>query len=144
MKISEVPNDTGITEGIREIRYAVDSDGRYERVGSTGWEPVNIANALAWEQIRREVAAAAIRVKEGKLSPLAYYMAVNQMDQALLARYAGMSRWRIWWHLRPGVFRRLNKKILARYATLFNIPLAELMDGKLLPPSPPNVIDKSS
>ncbi|MFH7319884.1 hypothetical protein ACHHRT_04630 [Desulfurivibrio sp. D14AmB] len=144
MKISEVPNDTGITEGGREIRYAVDEAGRYSPVGSTGWEPVNIANSLAWEKIQQEVAAMTIAIKNGRFSPLAYYMALNQMDAALLAGYVGISRWRVRLHLKPFFFRRLNDKTLARYATLFNISPDDLRRGKLLPPSYPPILTEPS
>ncbi|HET97487.1 MAG TPA: hypothetical protein ENN98_02035 [Desulfurivibrio alkaliphilus] len=144
MKISEVPNDTGITEGGREIRYAVDESGLYSPVGSTGWEPVNIANSLAWEKIRQEVAATVTAIESGRLSPLAYYMALNQMDSALLAGYAGISRWRVRLHLKPFFFRRLNSKALARYADLFNINPDDLRRGKLFPPSYPPIITEPS
>ncbi|MFU8818392.1 MAG: helix-turn-helix domain-containing protein [Desulfurivibrio sp.] len=145
MKVSEVPNDTGITEGGQEIRYAVDDAGRYNPVGSTGWEPVNIANTLAWEKIQQEVAAAVAGIEGGKLSPLAYYMAANQMDTALLARYAGISRWRVRLHLKPAFFKRIKQNTLVRYATLFSISPDDLILGKLLPPfhHPPTTTEQS-
>jgi len=140
MKISSVGHDVGVTEGLTEIRYAVDDDGRYVQVGSSGWEPINVANTLAWEQVRQVVAEAAQQVVAGKTSPLAYYMAVNQMDINLLAQYMGMARWRVKRHLKPKVFKRLRLGMLARYALLFKISPEVLAEGKLLPPNFPQTV----
>jgi hypothetical protein len=56
MKIDEVPQNKGmITDGLREICYAVDENGRYILAQSAGWEPKNIANDQAWMLIEEEV-----------------------------------------------------------------------------------------
>jgi hypothetical protein len=39
---------------------------------------------------------------------------------------AGISIWRVKWHLRPGAFKRLNEKTLKKYADAFNITVAQL------------------
>ena len=43
MKLEDVPQDLKYFEGtvIRDIDYAVDSDGRYKAVQSDGWAPKN-------------------------------------------------------------------------------------------------------
>ncbi|WP_054698357.1 hypothetical protein [Desulfosarcina cetonica] len=59
MKIEEVPQDRGmITDDRREVCYAIDDQGRYVLTGSAGWEPKNIANRQAWEQIDQSITAA--------------------------------------------------------------------------------------
>ncbi|BBO90323.1 hypothetical protein [Desulfosarcina ovata] len=122
MKIEEVPQDQGmITDGRREVCYAVDDQGRYVLAGSAGWEPKNIANRQAWDRIDQTVAATLDRIRAGKASPLAYYMALNQMDVGLLAKYAGIGRLKVWLHLKPGPFGRLSPAVLKRYADVFDI-----------------------
>ncbi len=126
MKKNEVPQDKGILGHWHEIRYAVDDDGRYVLCPSSGWEPANIANQQAWELIRKQVEEVLKKIEAGELSPLAYHMTKNQMDEGLLAKYAGISCWRVKRHLRPSVFKRLRKSVLERYARVFDIPPEEL------------------
>jgi hypothetical protein len=121
MRRSDVPQDQCLFGGMKEIRYAVDEEGRYGLVESAGWEPVNIANSEAWKSIDSEVEAVAAKVRAGELSPLAWHMARNQMDPGMLAGYVGLSRWRVRRHMKPAPFRRMRTEILARYAAVFKI-----------------------
>ncbi len=122
MKIEEVPQERGMMpDNIHEVCYAVDDDGHYVLTASAGWNPKNIANNQAWEVIEQEIAKALKGIHAGKLSPLAYHMAKNQMNTKLLAQYAGYSRWRVKRHLKPAVFKRLNQAVLEQYSDVFGI-----------------------
>ena len=126
MKKDEVPQDRGFSDGIREISYAVDENGRYVLVQSRGWEPKTVANDQAWEVIEEDLREQIRLIKAGKRSPLAYHMARNLMDIGLLASYADLPRWRVRRHLKPKVFHRLSHELKARYADIFGITLARL------------------
>jgi hypothetical protein len=129
---NEVPQDEGIAEGLEEVTYAVDDDGRYVLVPSTGWEPKNISNYQAWEIIASQIDTARQQVLANKLSPLAYHMARNLMDLPLLAQYMGIMRWRVKRHLQPKVFNKLKPEILERYAILLKVTVDELKDITLV------------
>lgn len=126
MRKRDVPQDAGLNQGMREIAYAVDDNGRYVVVPSLGWEPKNIANAQAWEVISEDMRTQARRVRAGERSPLAYHLARNLMTVGLAASYVCLPRWRVKRHLKPAVFNRLKPEILQRYADLFGLTLAEL------------------
>ena len=126
MQKDDVPQDEALFDGMSEVCYAVDESGRYVLAESAGWEPANIANLQAWEVIRAEVAAVLARVRAGELSPLAYQMARNQMDAKLLSGYAGLYCWQVRRHMKPRPFGKLNPALLARYAAIFKISVAEL------------------
>lgn len=126
MRKNEVPQDAALFGRWREIAYAVDEDGAMVLVPCAGWDPANVANLQAWEVIAEAVAEALRGIEAGELSPLAFHMAVNQMDVALLSDYVGMARWRVRRHLRPGVFRRLGPSLRERYAAVFRLAPAEL------------------
>lgn len=127
MKISEVPQERGIIPGdLHEICYAVDEEGNYVRVNSAGWEPKNIANDQAWEIIHLQVEDAIENIRTGRKSPLAFHMAIHQMNIGLLSQYVRMNRWRIKRHLKPGVFKRLKPEILKKYAEIFEITVEQL------------------
>jgi len=123
---NEVPQDKDVLGDQREVCYAVDENGRYVLAESEGWEPANIANSQAWDAISAEIAGVLSQILKLELSPLAYHMVANQMDEKLLAEYAGLFRWQVRRHLRPGPFNRISLKLKERYASLFSITAEEL------------------
>jgi hypothetical protein len=128
MKIDEVPQNKGmITDGLREICYAVDENGRYILAQSAGWEPKNTANDQAWMLIEEQISWTLKKIEAGKLSPLAFHMVKNQMNVSLLSKYVGFNRLRVNLHLKPSVFRRLKPSILKRYSRIFEIEVEELL-----------------
>jgi hypothetical protein len=129
MEKKDVPQDKGIYGQWHGISYAVDEDGKYVLTPSAGWEPANWANRQAWELLEQEIAEIIEKVKEDKLSPLAYHMARNLMDVKMLSQYTGLARWRVKRHLKPRVFRRLSPALLESYAKVFNIRIEQLMDA---------------
>ncbi len=128
MRKKEVPqDDAGLMEGkMRDLCYAVDENGKYVQVFSTGWEPKNEAMKQAWNEIREKVEHTRQKVLEGKVSPVAYYMEKNIMNISLLAQYLELPKRKVKKHLKPGVFRKLDKKILEKYAETFTITVDEL------------------
>jgi hypothetical protein len=126
MDKKEVPQDNGVLDHWHNIQYAVDENGRYTLVPSSGWEAANIANYQAWGIIEERLSQVIEKVSAGDLSPLAYHMEKNLMDIGLLAKYVRISRWRVKRHLRTDVFRRLPLNVLERYAKFFNISIEEL------------------
>ena len=128
MEKKDVPQDRGIYGQWHGINYAVDEDGNYALTPSAGWEPANWANRQAWDLLEQEIADIVGKVREDRLSPLAYHMARNLMDVKMLSQYAGLSRLRVRRHRRPRVFRRLKPALLERYAKIFRISVEQLME----------------
>ncbi len=128
------PSDDSITEGLKTVSYAVNSQGEYELVPGLGWQPVNVVNRLAWQEIEKKIASSREDVAAGRVSCLHYYMTANQMDIGLLARYTRQSRWLVRLHLVPFIFNRMRPKTLKKYAGLFQVPPADLISGKLNTP----------
>lgn len=121
MRKHEVPQDAALFGRWHEIAYAIDENGNYVLTPCAGWNPANEANLQAWEAIAEAAGEALKGIAEGRLSPLAYHMAVAQMDPALLARYAGLAGWRVRRHLRPAVWQKLKPALRERYAAVFRL-----------------------
>lgn len=122
MKTREVPQDQDPSfAGGKKICYAVDADGKYVQVKTSGWQVEADAKNLAWKAIEAEVEEARRRVREGVTSPLEYFMKLRQMDAKLLADNMGVWAWRVKWHLRPARFRKLDDPWLARYAECLDV-----------------------
>ena len=126
MKKEDVPQQSGLNAGCREVNYATDADGRYTLAASVGWEAKNVALRQAWEAIGDQLREVLAEIKAGKKSALAYHMVKNQMDPTLLARYSGVARWRVKRHLKASVFAKLDDAALAPYAELFGFDVAAL------------------
>jgi len=117
----DVPQDAAILEQQSAISYAVDDQGRYVLTASAGWDPSNLANIQAWQLIAEEIESALSKIRRGNASPLLFHMVRNQMDTALLARYAHVSRWRVKRHLQPKHYQNLTVELRERYAAVFRI-----------------------
>lgn len=126
MKRNEVPQDEAFFGEYNEITYAVDKDGRYSKEKSKGWDPKIVANSQYWKALEEDVQATVKEVRDGKASPILYYMTVMQMDIGLLASYVGLWRWTVKRHLKPSVFTRLKPDMLEKYAAIFEITVDQL------------------
>ncbi len=128
MKKKDVPqDDDGLLEGkLREICYAVDDDGKYVAVHSTGWEPKNAALQQAWVGVNNKIESIKNEVVAGKLSPLAYHMEKNIMNVKLLSQYSGIPKRKVRRHMKPGHFNKLDSETLKKYANALNINTEEL------------------
>jgi len=129
MKKKEVPqDDEGLMEGkLRDLCYAVDENGKYVQVYSTGWEPKNAAMKQAWEEINKKVEATKRDVLEGRLSPVAYFMEKNIMDTSILAQYLEITKRKVRKHMKPKIFQKLDSNMLKKYAETFGITIDELL-----------------
>jgi len=129
-----VPQDASPTYGgLRKLLYAVDEQGQYTGVPSSGWEVESFSTELAVAELERQRGEALRRAHAGLTSPLEYHMFARRMDFDTLASVSGVWRWRLRRHLRPGVFARLPDRLLQRYADAMGVAVAEL---RALPASP--------
>lgn len=126
MREQDVPQDVGVLEENRVVAYAVDEQGNYCLTTTAGWDPVNEANRIAWDDIKEQLDAVRLKIEAGQASALAYYMTRAQMDRSLLASYSDISSWRVWRHLKPGPFKKMSSEDRQKYADLFRISSAQL------------------
>ena len=128
MKKEEVPQDKSnlSSNNMKELCYATDENGNYTTALSTGWEPKTIALENSIQEINERIEQAKNDLRNGLVSPIVYYMEVHKMDWVTLAGYVEMWTWRVKRHGKPNVFKKLNDKILSRYAEAFEITVAEL------------------
>lgn len=128
MKIEDVPQDKKYIKDtvMRDLAYAVDSEGKYQTVQSVGWTPKNDALEVTLDSINEECEEIADRVRRGETSPLEYYMAKNIMSIELLSDYTGIAKRKIRKHLDPKEFSRLDDKTLEKYADALRMDSEQL------------------
>ncbi len=129
MDKKDIPQDKGHLKNFtREVFYAKNDKGEYEAGLSAGWEVKNQALDFAWKDIEEKVNQAKEDIKNGKISPIKYYMELNVMDFQTLAAYTGIWTFFIKRHFKPKVFKKLSDKTLAKYASAFEITIKELKE----------------
>jgi len=128
MRKKDVPQDKSNLESasFKELCYALDENGEYVTANSSGWDPKTIALNNAIQEINERIEKAKTRVLNHQTSPVEYYMELHKMDITILASYVGMWSWRVKRHFKPSVFKKLSTKILNKYATVFDISIAQL------------------
>ena len=122
-----------VTGGLKTVSYAKDYQGRVEMVEGDGWQPINDVNGQAWREIEKQIDRARAQVASGRTSCLYYYMVANQMSILLLARYSRQSPLKVFLHLIPFFFKRLQIVETQKYADLFQVAPEDLIRGDLRP-----------
>lgn len=127
MKRDEVPQDNASTyaNNFKAI-YAVNEDGRYVVVPSSGWDVEAEATLQALQELERQTKDAYRQAQEGKRSPLFFHMYNQRMDLQVLSETSATSKWRIKRHFRPEVFRKLPPGTYRRYADALGISVDDL------------------
>lgn len=132
MKKNEVPQDDSPLKrkNINEMVYAVDDDGKFVSVQSSGWEAKTVVQHENLEVLDQRIQQALNDVKAGNVSPIVYFMELKRMDWQTLAGYVGKWTFFVKRHAKPNVFKNLNTKTLQKYADVFGISLTDLQNFK--------------
>lgn len=127
MKKKDIPQDkTHLSTFTREVLYAKNEEGHYEKLLSEGWNVKNDALNNAWDDLNEQIAQAKEDAIVGKTSPIEYYMKLQIMELDILAGYTGIWQFNIKRHFKPKVYKELSNKTLRKYAKAFDITLEEL------------------
>jgi hypothetical protein len=110
----------------RELSYSYGDAGQFEKTVGFHGEADRVILQQAWDLFKERIEDARQRVLSGKVSPVVFYMEKNLLDPLNLSMMAGISVWRVKWHFKPGVFKRLSEKTLKKYADAFNITIEQL------------------
>lgn len=130
MKEIEVPKEENKTlDGMQKVMYTKDSQGDFitENYGSNIEEFATKTAVDEYELLKEE---ALLDIKNGVSSPICFFMYENRMDLPTLASMVGMFAFRVKRHLKMKHFKKLNEKLLQKYADTFNISIDELRNFK--------------
>ena len=128
MKVNEVPQDITYYEGEKRACYAVNEEGKYVIVTSSGWSAEEVVNGLAVAELAANLEETRKAVLKGLKSPLLYHMERRQMTTEILAKTAGIAYFRVKRHFRPDVFAKLKSSVLDRYAKALAVTGQELVN----------------
>ena len=126
MKVNEVPQDKTFYEGVKRACYALDNEGKYIIIPSSGWSTEEVVNGLAVDELKNKLEETRKEVIKGLKSPLAYHMEYRQMTPEILAKTVGMLSFRVRRHFRPEIFAKLKPSDIKRYALALALTEQEL------------------
>lgn len=127
MKKEQVPQDDSKTyAGHNKVIYAVNDEGNYEKVESSGWKPEEMVTRAAVEDLVDLTSEARKKAAQGNASTLEYYMYSRRFDITGLAQATGFFEWQVKRHLRADVFNRLSHKKILRYVEALGVQEDEL------------------
>ncbi len=127
MKKEQVPQDSCKSyDGHKKLIYAVDDNGHYQGVQSSGWEVEGFATEMAVQALDEQISEMKQAFLMGQVSPIAYYLPRYRFDLMSLAHATGFFQWQIKRHMKPEIFAKLSPKKLTKYCEAFNISLEHL------------------
>jgi hypothetical protein len=119
MKVKEVPQDGKMLIDSTLLYYAVNDEGNFEKIQSSGWEPGYQAHLNIIGNFKDQAEKARERIKKGQASPLEYFMYNSIQNINDVAQCLGISRRKVKKHLTPRGFEKLDDRMLERYAIVF-------------------------
>lgn len=126
-KIVVPKEDNKTLDGIQKVMYATDENGEFKRVnyGSSIEEFATSTAVKEYETLKQECLE---NISKGISSPIEYFMYENRMDIPTLAKVVGIFQFRVKRHLKMSNFKKLNNKMLQKYAFAFELSVQELKD----------------
>lgn len=130
MRKIDIPQENNSTlNGQRKVMYGTNDSGEFQRINyaSSVEEFATITAVQEYQELEKECLE---DIKNDISSPIKYFMYKNRMDLPTLTSVVGMFSFRVKRHLKMKYFRKLNDKILQKYADAFFIEIGELKDFK--------------
>ncbi|HOY32810.1 MAG TPA: hypothetical protein PKW80_13110 [Bacteroidales bacterium] len=120
MKEKDVIHDYKVK---KYIFYAEKEDGSYGPVEGGSYMIENELDDFWFKKSHLEKTLRAQLLK-GEISPVQYYMVLEEMTVAELADRSGVCKVRVKKHLKPEGFRKTHVSDLEKYAKAFDVPVA--------------------
>jgi hypothetical protein len=107
------------------IIYAERSDGSFGPVQTGSYMSKNHIDDF-YNIVENHNKSLLEQLRKGEISPISYFMSVEELTVAELAARVGVSKTVLRKHLDPKGFQNISVSMLIRYADVFNIPIANL------------------
>ena len=107
------------------ILFAEKDDETYDAIKSGSYV---VEHFLSDFYLKKENLEKALReeLKKGIISPVFYYMLLQDMGPGDLAKRVGISKRKLRKHFRPDIFAKLGDAMLQKYAIVFGVDVAKM------------------
>lgn len=107
------------------VLYVEREDGSYGPLQTGSYISANFLDDY-WGKMNKLRTDLMNQLKSGKISSIYYYRMLHDFTHAELARRVGLTKRKVKKHENPIKFRAIKLKTLAKYAKVFDIPVANL------------------
>lgn len=115
------------------ILYVEKEDGKYEPLQTGSYITKNFLDD--YELKRRNLKESLKKqVVSGKISPVYYFMVLEDLTISELSARTGIRKGKVKKHIQADNFHAIPKEILQHYAEVFNVTMADMLN--LLPSTP--------
>jgi len=105
------------------ILYAEKEDGSYGPIQTGSFISKNYIDDF-WLKQKNLQESLMKQLSNNEISPIQYYMTLVDLSPAELASRVGVRTCRVKKHLKPDTFNKIRIALLHKYATVFNVPIA--------------------
>ena len=109
------------------ILYVEKEDGTYGPMQTGSYLTRNYIDDY-YEKRHRLEASLKEQVRRKEISPVAYYMTLEDLSLAETAARVGIPQRKVKKHMQPANFEKIPPSVMDMYAEVFNVPLAALME----------------
>lgn len=109
------------------ILYVEKEDGKYEPIQTGSYLTKNFLDDYELKRHHLEESLKK-RVGSGEVSPIFYYMTLEDLTLSELASRAGIRKGKVKKHLEGTRFREIPKETLQIYADVFNVTIPDLLN----------------
>ncbi|MCX6285719.1 MAG: hypothetical protein NTY96_01215 [Bacteroidetes bacterium] len=107
------------------ILYVEKEDGKYGAMQTGSYLSANYIDDYFFKRRNLEKALRE-RIEKGEINAIEYYMILEDLTISELAARAGIMKWIVRKHLKPGNFSRINESALKKYSVVFNVSVEEV------------------
>jgi len=118
-------DEAKVEDGHRLVLYVENDDATYGPMETGSYMTQNYIDDF-FEKLSHVQQDSMRRMRDGEISPVAYYMILIEIGEGDLAARVGISRRRLRRHMTPCGFRKVTLRALRRYADVFGIPVANM------------------
>ena len=108
------------------ILYVEKEDGKYEAIQTGSYISANYLDDYFLKRNNLEKALRE-KIERREINAIEYYMVLEDLTLSELAARAGLMKWRVRKHLKPGNFSKISQPLLEQYSKVFNVPVAEMV-----------------
>jgi len=107
------------------ILYVEKDDGKYDAMQTGSYLSANYLDDYFLKRSNLEKALQE-RIGKGEINAIEYYMVLEDLTISELAARAGLMKWTVRKHLKPGNFSKIGESTLKNYSAVFNVSIEEI------------------
>ncbi len=108
------------------ILYVEKEDGKYEAMQTGSYISANYLDDYFLKRGNLEKALGE-KINRGEINAIEYYMILEDLTLSELAARAGIMKWIVRRHLKPGNFSKISESAIKKYSVVFNITADEIL-----------------